>query len=628
MRESMPDKTYAELAEMLGYELEEGSDVDERVYKAVEVFPRTKSGPWVVADPFGKEWEYGDKSEAVQAGRELAQTENWGFAILAGKVASESVEEGADDELDEASTVMRQTTDGSKVPGGKPGVQYFRFMSHARSAQWSKLTKVVTAWYVEDAHPKKVQKSMQDSFKRAVQTWERSGRFPSGSDIEIEESVASNKRPVKLGPIEKEVMRVARSFRTQKFTAAECQAASKPLGKLSTTEIGAAIDVLIRKGMLAGANDYFSILGEDVDEGAVAAKKHREMMAGKKVVVSDDDMEALEQMPNANYLASVPNPKQVGTKDKYLAYYKNKVRESEDDVDEGKKPPAGSWYVKWSSIFDNPSNKYDIPLFTRTLKAAGMKKVWTDNAYGWDNQPKVVLFQGDAAAAQVALDALPVFKKWGAIVSDARAAWESAEEDGHAPLDEGREEIWGARDKKEKAAAKKAAAKKRDRETWDRHNKDATAKRNEDDVDEAMSVKTGNPEVPEVGYSRGEYWYRTKSGLKNVTGPKPAERKKPDVRSILRERFRQALANTASLGGTVAGKLIKQIDAQVPEDVEEQLDERETLQFPESKLETYVLAAQAAGIADDDPCFVHEDGVFTVAVPTAVAPRFRQMVRV
>jgi hypothetical protein len=90
-----------------------------------------------------------------------------------------------------------------------------------------------------------------------------------------------------------------------------------------------------------------------------------------------------------------------------------------------KKPGKGTNYVEWSSIFDNPANKYDADLFAQTLKSAGAKKVWTDNAFGWSNQPEVVLFTGLAAkAAQKALDALPVFKKWGAIIGDANAHWD------------------------------------------------------------------------------------------------------------------------------------------------------------------------------------------------------------
>ncbi len=51
-------------------------------------------------------------------------------------------------------------------------------------------------------------------------------------------------------------------------------------------------------------------------------------------------------------------------------------------------------YIKNSSIFDNPDRKYDIPLYTKILKEAGATKVWTDNAYGWANQPEVVIFTG------------------------------------------------------------------------------------------------------------------------------------------------------------------------------------------------------------------------------------------
>lgn len=90
---------------------------------------------------------------------------------------------------------------------------------------------------------------------------------------------------------------------------------------------------------------------------------------------------------------------------------------------EAKKPAKGTLYITNSSIFD--SNKYDIKLFTNTLKKAGAKKVWTDSAYGWSNQPEVVLFTGlSEEDADEALSVLPVFKKWGAIIGDANDDWE------------------------------------------------------------------------------------------------------------------------------------------------------------------------------------------------------------
>lgn len=91
-------------------------------------------------------------------------------------------------------------------------------------------------------------------------------------------------------------------------------------------------------------------------------------------------------------------------------------------ISESKKPSKGTLYIKWSSIFD--SNKYDIKLFSKTLKDAGAKKVWTDTQFGWSNQPDVVLFTGlDERKAQEALSSLPVFAKWGAIISDANRDW-------------------------------------------------------------------------------------------------------------------------------------------------------------------------------------------------------------
>ena len=101
------------------------------------------------------------------------------------------------------------------------------------------------------------------------------------------------------------------------------------------------------------------------------------------------------------------------------------IKEEIQKIYEGKKPPKGTLYIHWSSIFDSSANKYDIPLFTKILKKAGAKKVWSEPAYGWSNQPDVVLFTGlDEDEATEALEKLPVFKKWPPAIYDASEEWE------------------------------------------------------------------------------------------------------------------------------------------------------------------------------------------------------------
>lgn len=85
-------------------------------------------------------------------------------------------------------------------------------------------------------------------------------------------------------------------------------------------------------------------------------------------------------------------------------------------------------YIHYSSIFDYPENVYDIDLFTETLYSAGAAKVWTDNLYGWSNQPEVVLFTGlDKYAAKHVLEDLPVFKAWGAVIGNVSEDWKDEE---------------------------------------------------------------------------------------------------------------------------------------------------------------------------------------------------------
>ena len=74
-------------------------------------------------------------------------------------------------------------------------------------------------------------------------------------------------------------------------------------------------------------------------------------------------------------------------------------------------------YIHWSSIFDNPKNKYDVKVFSKILKNAGVEKVWSERLFGWTNQPKVVVFEGlSAKKAENALNSIPFFKKYGAII--------------------------------------------------------------------------------------------------------------------------------------------------------------------------------------------------------------------
>lgn len=77
------------------------------------------------------------------------------------------------------------------------------------------------------------------------------------------------------------------------------------------------------------ADRYIDRTSESVDEASQSvAAKHARMMRGQSVVVSDDDMTELEQMDNWKNLASKPNPKQIGTKDSYIAWFKD-VRDEE-----------------------------------------------------------------------------------------------------------------------------------------------------------------------------------------------------------------------------------------------------------------------------------------------------------
>ena len=87
------------------------------------------------------------------------------------------------------------------------------------------------------------------------------------------------------------------------------------------------------------------------------------------------------------------------------------------------------YYIKWSSHFDAPQNKYDLETFKVTLKGLGAE-VWEDNQYGWSNQPRVAMFKGiTPEAAENELGKLAVFSKWPPIIGEVDVDWDEAEED-------------------------------------------------------------------------------------------------------------------------------------------------------------------------------------------------------
>jgi hypothetical protein len=72
-----------------------------------------------------------------------------------------------------------------------------------------------------------------------------------------------------------------------------------------------------------------------------------------------------------------------------LLELKNIVKQLIKEEKENKK----TYYIKWSSFFD--TNPYDIKLIEKAVKDGGGKKVKKEHAYGWANQPKVVVFDAD-----------------------------------------------------------------------------------------------------------------------------------------------------------------------------------------------------------------------------------------
>ena len=83
-----------------------------------------------------------------------------------------------------------------------------------------------------------------------------------------------------------------------------------------------------------------------------------------------------------------------------LLELKNIVKQLIKEEKENKK----TYYIKWSSFFD--TNPYDIKLIEKAVKDGGGKKVKKEHAYGWANQPKVVVFDSDKDTLDNVLDSV------------------------------------------------------------------------------------------------------------------------------------------------------------------------------------------------------------------------------
>ena len=86
---------------------------------------------------------------------------------------------------------------------------------------------------------------------------------------------------------------------------------------------------------------------------------------------------------------------------------------------------TGEFYIANSSIFDTAPG-YKAEMMIKILKDNGIK-AWKENAYGFSNQPEVVVFKGDDKKVEEiieehASDIHPKIKKWG--VSIYEKDWE------------------------------------------------------------------------------------------------------------------------------------------------------------------------------------------------------------
>ena len=78
------------------------------------------------------------------------------------------------------------------------------------------------------------------------------------------------------------------------------------------------------------------------------------------------------------------------------------------------------YYLRNSSIFDNPDTHYDIDLFKAAVSRGGGTNVRHSYELGWANRPKVVTWNGspeiNKKIDKELCKVLQQFEKWGPII--------------------------------------------------------------------------------------------------------------------------------------------------------------------------------------------------------------------
>jgi Zn finger protein HypA/HybF involved in hydrogenase expression len=505
MREALPGHSDEELLELLDEAPEEGARKD------VTVFGDGK-GKWFVADPFGKQERYATKTEAVQAGRDLAQHENWGFVVSDPDVtlASESIDEAPEDlrEIDPVDTIQRGDKVTILIPAGL-GRQGQEWKPKAGKA----VMRGPHGWVLNmgGAHGTPGVASSRNIVKvqRGGKTLYHNPR-PDVLGESVDEAGADNRRPVKLGPIEKELLMQLREERG-KHGIEELIAASPMLKKLPYQDVLVAAQNLATLGLIGGNGRGIVLpFGESedagLDEASVPVKGH-------------DTVTEVGFARGTYYYVS-----KSGLKNSVAVKRKDRASARE----------------RFRQMLRNEANVKDADALIKQIDAKlGESRQW--------------------ARYEVQLD----------------------------------------------------------EEFFDRY--------------DALGIERPDPKTMCHGQCEGTGWVPIGPPEGRVPEGRlfcPADNEEPWRTLWLEAEEKDPtddgyhIVKCPDCEGT--GK--DQGDASHGERRRAQKTERTTIEFPESALETYVLAAQAAGLAEDDPCFVFEDGRFTAELPADVAPRIMELV--
>lgn len=614
MRESMPqhaDEPDSFFIGLLG-------ETSERTMKEVVVYPETADGPWIVADPYGNEVEHQTKEAAVAAGQAMAESEQWGFVMTTGKIASESdmTDEEADDALDEMMGLYRPSkAELAKLPSLKIGKSTM-FISDV-SRQGSGKNSYITAMMYGANGGSKILHVYPDG-RYSVGPFGGLGNLKWGEtkDIPKLKAVLSGSR-IKMESVDEfgDFMSKGSIALPPKLVATLSRMAK---GK-GEADFLKAVSTKYGAELAAGAKKagWHATLSESVDEASSKAADNkrpvqlgpieRELLKTLRKERGKHGIEeliamnrALQPLPYEAVLAAAENLSALGL-------------------------VGGNGRGIMAPFGESVWGRYEQYLFEGGgLDEAEVEFYDRYSACGMDLPDPKTMCKGQCEGMGCVPTGPPEgYVKEGKLCCPSdneepwRTLWLEAEE--KEPSEDGWHFVTcpdcngSGKADEDNSDAKHGVAR--------RAAKSATA--------DAAEEATGDvASLPSVSSYKVPSSHPDSDAIKKaIVRAKTLAKKRNEAHVVARVEGEGVVVWAASKVQAqvsrrtrVSSKLLVRADVS-----EASTEETEAIKFPASLLETYVLAAQAAGL-DDDPRFIYEAGEFTAEVPVAVAPRIRELV--